>query len=75
MAVEDTAEILNSLKPMFVDSYKKENQEIKCATLILSDWHTGMEINDHLNVFNLDILKKAAMTLVIMAFSYSFNVV
>ena len=63
MAVEDTAEILNSLKPMFVDSYKKENQEIKCATLILSDWHTCMEINDHLNVYNLDVLKQRVQEL------------
>ena len=34
------------------------DEKYNCASLLLSDWHSGLEIYDKLNTFNFDILKQ-----------------
>lgn len=43
--------------------YKSRNEKCNSATLILSDWHLGMQFSDILNTFDVDIAKNRIQTL------------
>ena len=60
-------EIIKSIKEtneIFMDDYIDIGEErFNCASLILSDWHVGLTIEDELNVFNNRVMAKRVQEL------------
>ena len=63
--VETIKEEISKLdKEPYLNSYIDDGSErYTCASLLLSDWHCGLEIYDTLNTFNFEILKERVSAL------------
>ena len=50
-------------EPYLNDYIDDGSEKYTCASLLLSDWHCGLEIYDTLNTFNFEVLKERVLEL------------